>query len=95
MDALLTNYGLIGVTIYLLFRDIVPWAKKRLDKSQDSDAKISEARVTRDAAREERMVRAMEDMARTSRAIESILSAVNVRLDVIERHLGLTVPANK
>jgi dihydroorotate dehydrogenase len=85
----LQQYGWAGIAVYFLFRDVWPWLKKRLDKSQDSDANIAEAKLTREAAREERMVRAMEDMAKTSRAIECILSSVNVRLDVIERRLGL------
>jgi hypothetical protein len=84
------QYGWAGIAAYFFFRDVFPWLRKRLDKSQDSESKIAEAKLTREAAREERMVRAMEDMAKTSRAIEGILSAVNVRLDVIERHLGLS-----
>jgi dihydroorotate dehydrogenase len=89
MEGQLQQYGWIGIAVYFFFRDVWPWLRKRLDKSQDSDANIAEAKLTREAAREERMVRAMEDMAKTSRAIECILSSVNVRLDVIERRLGL------
>jgi hypothetical protein len=90
METILHDYGWAGVALYLFFDKVWPWLRVRFDKSQSTQASTAEAKDAREAAREERMVRAMEDMAKTSRAIETILSAVNVRLDVIERHLGLT-----
>jgi hypothetical protein len=60
-----------------------------MDHKEDSEAAMKEAGMARDAAREERMVKAMENMAESNNAIQTILSAVNVRLEIIERHLGL------
>lgn len=100
METLLHDWGWAGVVVYIFFREVWPWIRARFDKSADQEAlleaqraeaelKAREARDARDAAREERMVRAMEDMAKSSSGIERILGVVNVRLDVIERHLGL------
>jgi hypothetical protein len=89
MEALLHDYGWAGVFVYITFKEIVPWLRKRLDKTFDDGAAMKESQRAAETAREERSVKAMENMANALLGIKEILSAVNVRLDVIERHLGL------
>jgi hypothetical protein len=88
----LREYGWAGVVIYVAIKEIWPWLRKRLDKSMDDGAQAREAQLAREAAREERMVRAMENMDKTSSGILRVLSVMDLRIGLIERHLGLPTP---
>jgi hypothetical protein len=93
METLLHDYGWAGVFLYIFVDKILPWLKKRLDKNQDNGSRMQEAQMARDAAREERTIRALENVAEAVNGIKVLVSAVNVRLEVIERYLGLPTPA--
>jgi hypothetical protein len=92
MEQAWQQYGLLGVIAWMIIKDVWPWLRKRVDKSQDNEAEMRKAELARDAAREERMLRALESMADSSNGILRLLSTVDVRLGIIERHLDLPTP---
>lgn len=76
------DYGLLGLVIFLVIVFVLPPLIKKvmpfLVKGWQDERKRAEQR-------EERQVKAMEELAHSSQGIQTILSAMNVRLDMLQR----------
>lgn len=92
LETFFDRYGLYGVVLYIIVREVIPLIVKYMDRSQVSATKIAELKAVKEAEREERSIRAFEQMVEIVGGIREFMASVNVRLAVIERALGLPTP---